>query len=217
MQKVAIFGGTFDPIHWGHLLIAETALSQLGLDRVIWVPAPYPPHKSGTSTGSLLHREAMVRLAIADHPAFLLSSVAANRPAPSYAIETLTDLQTLYPNTRWYQIVGLDAFQSLPRWYRRQELVPACDWLVAPRSDPGIDVRSRSDGIDPMSALCQEVAQQLKYQFIPIRWSVLQMPYVGVSSSLIRHYCAQERSIRYLVPDPVRIYIATQNLYREES
>ena len=217
MQKVAIFGGTFDPVHWGHLLIAETALSQLGLDRAIWVPAPYPPHKLGMPAGSLLHREAMVRLAIADHPAFLLYSVAANRPEPSYAIETLIDLQRLYPNTRWYWILGLDAFQSLPRWYRRQELIPACDWLVAPRLDPAIDARSHQTAIAPMSDLCQQVSQQLESQFIPIRWSVLQMPCLGISSSLIRHYCHQSRSIRYLVPEAVRHYIMTHNLYQNCS
>lgn len=224
MQKLAIFGGTFDPIHWGHLLLAEMALSQFGLDRVIWVPSRCPPHKSGTSLESLEHRLEMVRRAIAEHPAFALESVEADRIGPAYAIDTLTDLQALYPNTQWYWILGLDAFQTLPRWYRRQDLIPTCDWLVAPRPAPALNAfmpslnrRSQPEGIDAqMQTFCQPVVEQLASQAIPIRWHILQMPSVSISSSLIRSYCRRRRSIRYLVPETVRTYILTQKLYQQD-
>jgi nicotinate-nucleotide adenylyltransferase len=105
MRKVGILGGTFDPVHWGHLVIAETALSQVELDQVIWVPSPCPLHKQAVI---FKHRLEMVQRAIADHPAFIVSIAGFNHSKPSFAIETLIELQAVYPNTHWYWIVGLD-------------------------------------------------------------------------------------------------------------
>lgn len=217
---MAILGGTFDPIHWGHLVIAETALSQMALEQVIWIPARCPPHKQVLSYE---HRRAMVASAIADNPDFVLDVVETSDANPDYAIETLSYLQQAYPNQEWCWIIGLDAFLTLPRWYARDRLVPACDWLVAPRPFPTITttaVISEEDTtpkqIDyQMSWLCQQVAQKLASQNIPIRWQLLQMPPVGISSSLIRQYCRQHRSIRYLVPEMVRAYIAAHQLYSD--
>ena len=227
MQKLAIFGGTFDPVHWGHLLIAQTALTQCGIDRGIWIVSAYPPHKIGISTSPLTHRTEMVRRAIAHNPAFVLESISDDLAGASYAIETLKHLQALYPNACWYWILGLDAFQSLPRWYRREELIPACDWLVAPRLDPAFDQgalkrllrteRSHQVAkVQPMHFLCQQVESQLLSQSIPIRWTILSMPQLPISSSLIRHYCRQNRSIRGLVPEAVRNYIAQEQLYQSD-
>lgn len=215
MQKLGIFGGTFDPVHWGHLLIAQTALTQCGIDRAIWIPSGSPPHKSGVSVSCLAHREEMVRRAIAHNPAFVLESIDGEIAGASYAIETLKHLQNLYPNTRWYWILGLDAFQTLPRWYRRQELIPACDWLVAPRLDPAFEPQLDAK-VQPMHFLCQQVESQLLSQSISIRWTILSMPQFPISSSLIRHYCRQQRSIRGLVPEAVRIYIAQEKLYQSD-
>ncbi len=216
MQKLAIFGGTFDPVHWGHLLIAQTALSQCGIDQAIWIPSASPPHKSIASMSSLAHREEMVRRAIAYNPAFVMQSIPGEIAGTSYAIATLKHLQGIYPHTRWYWILGLDAFQTLPRWYRRQELIPACDWLVAPRLDPAFE-RSQLDAkVQPMHFLCQQVELQLLSQSIPIRWSILSMPQLPISSSLIRHYCRQNRSIRGLVPEAVRHYISLEKLYQSD-
>jgi nicotinate-nucleotide adenylyltransferase len=218
MGQVAILGGTFDPIHWGHLLLAQTALSQLNLDRVIWVPAYRPPHKRGLAYE---HRRLMVESAIADNPAFEVVQMKTAYTKPDYAIETLTYLQDTYPEHQWYWIVGLDAFQTLPLWYCREKLIPACHWLVAPRPVPiaGTDTLfTHTDSTQqgrsiPESRLCQQVVQQLAFQHIPIRWQLLQMPLISISSSLIRQYCRQRRSIRYLVPEDVRAYIATHKLY----
>lgn len=213
MGKVAILGGTFDPVHLGHLLLAETAVSQMNLNQVIWVPAYHPPHKQGLA---YQHRRFMLERAIADNPAFLLYEVETARTGPDYAITTLSNLQETYPNCQWYWIIGLDAFQTLPRWYLREKLIPACDWLVAPR--PG-DVTASAPLFNTSDnsslELCQQVAQKLAEQNIAVRWQLLQMPEVGISSTLIRQYCRQGRSIRYLVPEPVRTYINSHNLYLE--
>ncbi len=211
MRKVAILGGTFDPVHWGHLLMAQTALSQVALEQVIWIPTRCPPHKVAAK---FEHRMEMVHRAIADHPAFAISPLAGANRGTSYAIQTLIDLKALYPNTYWYWILGLDTFQTLPRWHRRQEIAPACDWLVVPRLVSDVD--APLCGISATSeSICFQVAQNLAGQGISIYWQLLQMPIVGVSSTLIRQYCRDRTSIRYLVPEGVRQYIANHNLYAE--
>ena len=218
MGQVAILGGTFDPVHWGHLLIAQTALIQLNLTQVIWVPDRLSPHKQACSYE---HRRSMVEQAIRDNPSFILSPVETVDAKPNYAIKTLTELQDTYSDCQWYWIIGIDAFQTLPHWYRREAVIPACNWLVAPR--PIATTRfhfTKSERTQPLadsqsSWLCQQVAQQLASQDISIRWQLLQMPAVGISSTLIRQYCRQHRSIRYLVPEAVRAYITDHNLYLE--
>lgn len=241
MVKVGILGGTFNPIHWGHLLAAETALTQGLLDRVVWIPASYSPYKQTTQPVSFYHRVQMVRLAIASYPQFVLPPfVLANMLAEAsasvspYAIDTFRTLQQHYGTCDWFWIVGFDAFQSLPRWVGRRELISQCVWLVVPRVYRRLDqlhsttsfsqqsffqesccaASMSSELFDSMQSRCQTVAAQLQTEAIAIRWQLLSMPLVQVSSSLVRQYCQQQRSIRYLVPDAVREYIATHRLYQ---
>jgi nicotinate-nucleotide adenylyltransferase len=207
MHQLAIFGGTFDPTHWGHLLIAETALHQVSLEKVIWVPSLNPPHKEA---GLFEHRVQMLQLAIKDNPAFTVSQVEANRSETSYAINTLINLSASYPNTHWYWIVGLDTFQTLPGWYRGHELAQMCDWLIAPRLLGG-------ETITQSKLICKQVEQKLRERSQNINWQLLNIPLVGVSSSLIRKFCRERQSIRYLVPESVRLYITNNNLYSHKS
>jgi nicotinate-nucleotide adenylyltransferase len=207
MQQLAIFGGTFDPIHCGHLIVAEMALHQVPLDQVIWVPSLNPPYKKAAL---FEHRVEMLQLATQDNPAFSVSLVEANRPGASYAINTLMDLAAIYANVHWYWIVGLDTFQTLPRWYRGHELAQMCDWLIAPRLLGG-------DRTVQSELICKQVEQQLIQESNTIHWQFLNIPLVGVSSSLIRQYCSERKPIRYLVPDAVRLYIMTHNLYTKKS
>lgn len=132
MSKIAIFGGTFDPVHWGHLLLAETAFDQFRLDRVIWVPTLRPSYKAPPLL-AFEHRLEMVRRAIAEHPGFTVSAIDGQQSDTSYAIETFNALHALEPNALWHWIVGNDAFQSLPKWQNSQVLMGQCIWLVAPR------------------------------------------------------------------------------------
>lgn len=211
MPNLGILGGTFNPIHWGHLLMAEAALDQGKLDQIIWVPAHHPPHRSLSQLVDVSHRIEMVRRAIAPHPAFQLSTVDCDRPSPSYAIDTLTDLQHQYPHSQWYWILGLDAFQTLPQWYRRPDLVPQCQWLVAPR--PFHDSVSPV----PLSSMAPytHTVDVLAQQGLEVNWQILEMPRNEISSSLIRQYRGDRRSIRYLVPDCVFAYINRYDLYRK--
>ncbi|MBW4562234.1 MAG: nicotinate (nicotinamide) nucleotide adenylyltransferase [Mojavia pulchra JT2-VF2] len=207
MQKLAIFGGTFDPVHWGHLLVAETALHQVPVEQVIWVPSLHPPHKQAAVFG---HRLEMLKRATNDNPAFTVSLVEVNRSGKSYAINTLIDLSACYPNTHWYWIVGLDTFRTLPHWYRGHELAQMCDWLIAPRLVGG-------ETIAQSELICKQVAQQLGEHCYTIRWQFLHIPLVGVSSSLIRKSICDRQSIRYLVPESVRSYITIHKLYSDKS
>lgn len=231
MQRLAIFGGTFDPIHWGHLLVAETALAQLHLEQVIWVPSRNPPHKQAAL---FEHRVAMLQLATENNLAFTVSLIERERSGTSYAINTLIDLSTCYPNTHWYWIIGLDAFQTLPRWYLGHELAQMCDWLIAPRLLGG-------ETIAQSESICKQVEKQLKEQTEKslltrylrraerlreaqcrrqshtIDWQLLPTPLVGVSSSIIREFCRVSHSIRSLVPESVSHYITNHNLYSHNS
>jgi nicotinate-nucleotide adenylyltransferase len=203
MQQTAIFGGTFDPIHWGHLLIAEAALSQLNLDQIIWVPSANPPNKQASA---FAHRVEMLKLATRNNPAFTISLIDQERFGKSYSINTLIDLSACHPHTHWYWIIGLDAFQSLPRWYRGQELVQMCDWLIAPRLVSG-------ETIAQSESICKRVEQKFPEKSSTIHWQLLNTPVLTVSSSKIREICRQGDKIDDLVPESVRFYITAHNLY----
>lgn len=201
LQKVGIFGGAFNPVHWGHLLVAETAISQFELDQVLWVTTHRPSHKKTSHLLEFTHRIRMVQSAIADHPNFTTPDIALDSEESSYAVSTLLKLKRLYPLVDWYWIIGADAFQTLPDWRDSDKIADQCTWLVAPRND--LDT----------AVLCHQVAGQLAIA-AQLRWQLLSMPQVGVSSSLIRHYCQSGRSLRYLVPESVRKYIIAYQLYQ---
>jgi nicotinate-nucleotide adenylyltransferase len=188
MQKIAIFGGTFNPIHHGHLAIAAVALSQRSLDQVLWVPSQ--PHYKAGEILALHHRRAMIARTIAPYPQFALSLL----PEKPYAIDTLLALPT---DCEWYWIVGLDAFRSLPRWHRSPELAERCIWLVAPRGHES----------------AAEVAQIFAKQGIRFQWELLEMPTIEISSSLVRQCCHDGLDIRPFVPALVSTYIREQGLY----
>lgn len=207
MQKLGIFGGTFDPVHWGHLLIADSALAQLHLEQVIWIPSKNPPHKQAALFN---HRVAMLKLATQDNPKFTLSLIEKEDPGSSYSINTLIDLSACYPNTHWYWIIGLDAFQTLPHWYRGYELAQICDWLIAPRLVGG-------ESVAQSVSICNQVEKKFKEKSYGINWQLLHTPLIKVSSSIIREFCYQGRAIDDLVPESVKLYIATHNLYSHNS
>ena len=228
MRKIGILGGTFDPVHWGHLLMAQMAVSQVALDRVIWAIDRSPPHKSRSSLANFEHRREMLALAIADRPNFVLAPLLSNPSGTSLAIDTLLYLQNSHPDDRPYWIIGADAFQTLPKWHRCREIGAQCDWLVASRPNPG-DGEGGSGRIGEWgsgrvgewekmqvqtNALGRRVAEQMALLDVQIRWQVLAMPSIEISSSLIRQYCREGRSIEHLVPEAVITYIAAHQLYR---
>jgi nicotinate-nucleotide adenylyltransferase len=220
MLNRGIFGGTFDPVHWGHLAIAQAALAANSLTEIIWLPQISPPHKSLTTSSQ--HRWEMVDLAIAPYPQFrlpaprqhwqeLLKTKARGQSAgqPDYAIDTFSLLQKLYPTSFWYWILGADSFLTLPRWKGRHQLIPACTWLVATRNLPQ---NLLGQPPEKSSALSQ-VAGELESQGIEIRWEMLPIKAINISSSAVRQACSTQQPLGDLVPLPVQEYIKSHNLY----
>ncbi|WP_019120015.1 nicotinate-nucleotide adenylyltransferase [Brevibacillus massiliensis] len=191
MQKrIGILGGTFDPIHNGHLLAAEQAREQVGLDEVWFMPAYIPPHKEHKGIAEARHRLRMTELATADHPAFRVTDIECRRSGPSYSIDTMRELTRTYPDVQFFFIIGGDMVEMLPSWHMIEELVSLVRFvgLARPRAD------------------YDEAALARYVTFV-------DMPAWDLSSTLIREKVRAGRSLRYLVPAAVTDYIKEQGLY----
>jgi nicotinate-nucleotide adenylyltransferase len=215
-----ILGGTFNPIHIGHLQIAIGAMQTANLDEILWVPTYQPTYRSLCTLVPFAHRMAMVAMAIAPYPAFKVSSIEQQQPGQSYALHTFQTLQAEYPHSRWFWIIGLDAFQTLPRWYGRRSLAPACEWLVAPRvSSHGMGASQTCseltlwDVVKQAEDECRQVDAKLAMEAIPIRWQVLPVQPQPISGAQIRQARSDRQSIQPFVPPAVATYIAIHDLY----
>ncbi|TVQ21482.1 MAG: nicotinate (nicotinamide) nucleotide adenylyltransferase [Leptolyngbya sp. DLM2.Bin15] len=212
-QRLALFGGAFNPPHWGHLRLAQAACDQGPLDQVLWVPSYSPPHKSDQALPSWQQRMQLVERAIASYPQFRLWH-PPQLPPPRYGVDLLQTLQQQYaPPTQWTWIVGLDTFRTLPRWYRVLEVAPKCDWLVAPRlGDPSGD-----DVAGHPQQHCQQVGEQVAHalhqQGVALTWRCLEMPVIPMSSTHIRQQCRDRQPIDHLVPEAIATYLNDHPLY----
>jgi len=195
--NIGVLGGTFDPIHIGHLVVAEEARIKLGFREVLFVPAGQPWLKLDRNITLAAHRVEMVRRAIADNPHFKLCTLEVERPGPSYTVDTLTMLQKqLGSEARFFFILGRDTLAELPLWKEPQKLVQLCRLVVPPRLGSK-DLKHLETAIP---GLLDKVIQ-------------LDMPVIGISSSGIRQRIAQGLPIRYLVPAEVEKYITEQKIY----
>lgn len=200
--SVGIMGGTFDPIHLGHLAVAEEAREALGLERVLFVPAGLPPHKPEGVAASVAERVAMVELAIAGNPAFALSRLDVDRPGPSYTADTVArlaiDARTRGGASDLTLIMSAETLAGLPSWHEPERLLAACRIAVVPREDYS----------------APELAWlQAHFPGLEGRFDLLDGPRLGISSTGIRERVAAGRSIRYLVPEAVERHIADHALY----
>jgi nicotinate-nucleotide adenylyltransferase len=195
--NIGILGGTFDPIHIGHLVVAEEARIRVGFSEVLFVPAGQPWFKPDRNVTPADQRIEMVRRAIADNPHFRLCTLEVERPGPSYTVDTLTTLRKqLGSEASLFFILGRDNLAELPSWKEPKKLVQLCRLVVAPRlgSEDLKHLETETPG------LLDKVIQ-------------LDMPVIGVSSSGIRQRLAHGLPIRYLVPAEVEKYITEQNVY----
>ncbi|MEM9568368.1 MAG: nicotinate (nicotinamide) nucleotide adenylyltransferase [Cyanobacteria bacterium P01_E01_bin.34] len=207
---VGLFGGTFNPVHCGHVAVAQRALQQCNLDAVLWIPAGFPPHKPLASGASNLERLEMVKLAIADCPKFYVSDVELQRPGRSFAIDTIAQCKADYPWVReWSWIIGADAIADLPTWHRASEVAGCCQWIVAPRLDTSGNLLSgeRESGERLLKTL-QEHLPALRAKWLTdVEWAV--------SSSNIRQRLSQGKAVVDCVPMAVSTYLRMKNLYTE--
>ena len=195
--KLGILGGTFDPPHVGHLIVAEQARAQLGLDQVWFTPVGQPPHKLDRSVSAAEHRISMTRLAISGNPGFAMSLNDVNRPGPHYTYALLQQLQTKYPHHQWHMIIGGDSLVDLPKWHQPTALVKLVRLAVAHRPDSQPNITQLEQTIPDLQA--------------QIDW--IHSPLVHVSSSDLRKRFASGLPLRYAVPDAVIEYIAANRLY----
>lgn len=201
MQKIGIMGGTFDPIHYGHLVAAEEARWQFGLEKVIFIPAGHPPHKVSRKISEARHRLAMTRLAIESNPFFAASAIEIERPGLSYTINTVRDMRNTYPLTDIYFITGADAVLEILSWKHIDELLDQCCFIAAKR--PGYRLGRLKTKLPGLRK------EQLK------RITVIEVPALAISSTDIRQRVQTGRPIKYLLPEAVEKYIREQGLYRE--
>ena len=190
MRRVGLFGGTFDPPHLGHLVLAEWARERLRLERVVFMPVGTPPDKRRRDLTSVAHRVAMTRLAVRGHRAFTVSTLEARRRGPSYTVDTLRALRRQYPKARLYLILGEDRLAGFERWCEPREIETLATVTVAAR--PG----------------ARRAAASLPRR---VRW--LGNPPLAVSSSALRARARAGRPLRYLVPDSVERYVIRHRLY----
>jgi len=198
-RRVGVMGGTFDPIHHGHLVAAQEAASALDLNPVLFIPVWQPPHKSEEPTASPEDRACMVRLAVADNPLFEVSTLEIERSGRSYTVDTLQRLAELYQGADLHFIVGMDSLAELPKWHDPVGILGLARIVALYR--PGWQT------VD-LDQLAQALPESVG------RVSVVPMPELDISATELRERISEGRPIRYLVPDAVAAYIERQGLYR---
>lgn len=200
-KKTGIMGGTFDPIHYGHLLIAENAAAQYDLDEVWFMPTGQSPHKQQQNITDAGHRCEMIELAIVDNPKFYLSRLEVDSDETNYTYRTLSRLHELHPDEDFYFILGGDSLKSFEKW-REPELILKSAYILAAIRD---DVEGDS---------FQEQIDNLNHNYDSLGVFPLRTPKFTVSSRGIRELVKNKNTIRYMLPEQVREYIIKHNLYQ---
>lgn len=221
-MRTGLLGGTFNPIHNGHLYVAEAVRKRVHLDRILFIPSGNPPHKKKEEIPPAEHRLEMTRLALLDRPGFELCDIEVKRPGKSYSVETVSELKRLYPDDRLFFILGTDAFIDLPTWREPERLLSLCDFVVVTRpghpfsqlpdlgplrkieetdSAPLLELDRRKEGI-----VTVPLTSERSIHFISI-------PPSPISASEIRKRLAAGRGTKNLLPEPVASYIIKNKLY----
>lgn len=201
-KRYAIMGGTFDPIHYGHLAAAETVRETLKCDRVLFIPSGNPPHKKSRVLTDSVHRYAMTLLATSDNPYFEVSNIEINRTGYSYTLDTVKELKAHYgENIELLFITGADALLEIETWYKVDELLKLCSFVAVTR--PGYD-----------KSKLEQKLQELQSKYNGTLF-ITDVPGLNISSTDLRRRIIQGASIKYLVPEAVESYIQKHGLYKE--
>lgn len=203
-KRIGIMGGTFDPIHMGHLILGEQSFEQLHLDKVLFMPSGNPPHKRNrTGRASDGQRVDMVRLAIEDNPHFELSLAEMHETGYTYTYRTLEELKEQNPDTDYYFIIGADSLFTFDEWKEPARICRACTLVVAVRDHASSD------------ELNQEI-KRLSAEYEG-RFTLLDTMNIDVSSHQIRSWVSEGKSLKYYVPDPVISYMKENGIYRKKE
>jgi nicotinate-nucleotide adenylyltransferase len=205
-MRIGVFGGSFDPVHVGHLIAAECCREQAGLDRVVFVPAAVPPHKRDRVLAEPQHRLEMLRLATGGHDAFAISTVELDRGGVSYTVDTLAALAAAHPGADLRLVLGPDALADLPTWREPARILELALPLAVERESlddvAALVAAARLAAILGRERLARVVAERVR------------MPAIGIRATALRATVAAGRSIRFLTPRAVERFIATHGLYR---
>jgi len=218
-KKIGVFGGTFNPLHYGHLRAAEEVREKLSLQKILFVPSLNPPLKSG-DLAPAADRFEMTRLAVATNPFFEVSDIEWRKPEKSYTVETIEALTKLYPDKKLSLIVGIDSFLDIPAWYQPERLMAITDFVVISR--PGFSfsrldslVTARSGILSELDSSLREIHEtNLKSGREAVLLNITPFP---ISATSVRMLVRSGKSVKYLLPDAVESYIISHNLYRERS
>ena len=200
-MRVGVFGGSFDPIHLGHLVLAESCREQVGLDQVLFVPCNMSPHKRDGAFGTDRQRLEMLDLAIGGNRDFVRSDMEIKRGGVSYTVDTLAELAASAPDNEWFFLMGSDSLESFASWKEPNRILELALPIVVSR--PG----SEDANLDLLKPLCDEET------FAKLSQLTVESPLIEISSTDLRQQVALEKSIRYLVPSGIEKYIQAQKLY----
>lgn len=229
-MKLGILGGTFNPIHYGHLRAAEEAREIVGIDKIIFVPSGNPPLKNQDLIDAS-HRYAMVRLATASNANFMVSDIEINQAGKSYTADTIERLIEIYPEDELFFIFGVDAFLDIPNWWQPEKLISLVDFVIVTRHGINLmdvlkspyvaEYRRQSTenrhNQDTDNRMQRADKKSLSFDFCLLtsgrKAILLQMTLLGISSTQIRRFVREGDSIKYLLPETVENYIYKNNLY----
>lgn len=215
-MELGILGGTFNPIHFGHLRAAEEIRERLCLDKVLFIPSHVPPHRPLAGLVPFHHRHQMVKLAIADNPHFMVSDIEGKRPGKSYTVDTLKALRSQYSKTSFYFIIGLDAFLAINTWKKPQELFKLAHFVVIPRKN-----LNKKQIFHTLKTVYPHLNMEIKPNIIQIPHAkkiyFCPISSLNISATQIRNAVKAGKSIRYLVPKAVEDYIYQNGFYRSDD
>ncbi len=217
-MKIGLFGGTFDPIHWGHLRSAEEVQETFSLDWVYFIPASNPPHKRRKPATSARDRFELVRLAIARNSCFSVSDVELLRRGKSYSIDTIryfTQIES--PEHSFYFILGLDAFSEIDSWKNVQDIFPLCHLIVTSRPGSGDVMSYRTIPVAVRRGFCYDPRKKAYRHKSGTYLFFTRLTDIAISASEIRNRLKGGKSIRYLVPQNIETYIKNKGLYRKHQ
>ena len=215
--RIGIFGGTFNPIHLGHLRSAEEVREGQGLDRILFIPSATPPHKRGAGVVPAAHRLAMVRLAIRGNPCFRVSTIEIDRGGRSFSVDTLRALRQRLPTARFAFIMGLDTFGEIATWKDYRAIFTLCDLIVTSRPPHVKAPLRRALPVAARAEFCYQHGTGTLEHRTGHRVIYQRLSDLDISASSIRDRLSGGRSIRYLVPASVQRYIARHHLYAHQA
>lgn len=197
-MRLGIFGGTFDPIHLGHLLTAEAVLERLSLDKVIFIPAQIPPHKRDKIITPPEKRLKMAKLAAAYNENFIVSDIELKREGPSYSVDTISELKNIYTQAEFFFIIGSDAINDIATWHEAKRLIASCNFAAATRAG------------EPLN---RKYLREYFGEIAHINIMEVKTPQIDISSTDIRRRIGEGKNISYMVTKEVAEYIKREGLY----